>query len=204
MCKTVDKKQMTIVICQLSIVILLLTGCASVQPVVKIGLVAPFEGQYRAIGYDVIYSARLLVREINESGGIGGYRVSLVALDDGGGVEMARETAVSLTLDPAIIAVVGHGLPQTTAAAAPIYKEAGITLIPLGNLPFAAADPDSYSAQFREAYQSVTPFNEEPSAFAAPAYDAFTLLQEALSQVTQSNKQPTRENIAQALLTISN
>ncbi|MCP5097251.1 MAG: ABC transporter substrate-binding protein, partial [Chloroflexi bacterium] len=62
----------------------LLIGCASVAPVVKIGLVGPFEGQHRAVGYDVIYSARLAVREINAAGGIGGHRVALVALDDSG------------------------------------------------------------------------------------------------------------------------
>lgn len=41
----------------------LAAGCASVDPVVKIGLVAPFEGRHRAIGYDAIYSARLAVRD---------------------------------------------------------------------------------------------------------------------------------------------
>ena len=45
----------------LSIVLLLfLSACAaSTQPVVKIGLVAPFEGRYRQIGYEAIYAARL-------------------------------------------------------------------------------------------------------------------------------------------------
>ena len=60
---------------------LLAAGCASVDPVVKIGLVAPFEGRQRAVGYDAIYSARLAVREINAAGGVGGHRVVLVALD---------------------------------------------------------------------------------------------------------------------------
>ena len=76
--------------------IFLLSGCASVDPVVKIGLVAPFEGQNRAVGYDVIYSARLAVREINEAGGIGGYRVALVALDDSSDPTLAAQTAHAL------------------------------------------------------------------------------------------------------------
>ena len=71
--------------------VFLLSGCASVQPVVKVGLVGPFEGANRAVGYDVIYSARLAVREINEAGGIGGYRVALVALDDSGDPQLAQE-----------------------------------------------------------------------------------------------------------------
>ncbi|HFC11696.1 MAG TPA: hypothetical protein ENJ56_02535, partial [Anaerolineae bacterium] len=56
---------------------LLLAGCASVDfadvssvdPVVKIGLVAPFEGEQRVIGYDVIYATRLAVRQVNTAGG---------------------------------------------------------------------------------------------------------------------------------------
>ena len=202
MCKTVVKKY-SFVTCYWAFVILLLTGCASVQPVVKIGLVGPFEGQHRAIGYDLIYSARLAVREMNADGGIGGYRVSLVALDDGGNVEMAKETAVSLTLDSAIIAVVGHGLPETSNAVAPIYKKANILFLSLGKRPphlhgsklFAEADPANYSADFRAAYQSVTPFDEEPGAYAKPAYDAFTFLREAIIRITKSNKPLTREAI---------
>ena len=45
--------------------LLLLLGCASVRPVIKIGLVAPFEGRDRAIGYDAVYAARLAVRQAN-------------------------------------------------------------------------------------------------------------------------------------------
>ncbi len=48
---------------------------------VKIGLVAPFEGSYRSIGYDAVYAARLVVREINATGGIDGVRLELVAYD---------------------------------------------------------------------------------------------------------------------------
>ena len=81
----------------------LLTGCQSVAPVAKVALVAPFEGAQRAVGYDVIYSARLAVREINEAGGIGGYRVSLVALDDGGDPELARQ----------LLGLPGAAAPQT-------------------------------------------------------------------------------------------
>ena len=46
------------------LILVLLTGCLQTPPhVVKIGLVAPFEGRYREIGYDVIPAARLAVRE---------------------------------------------------------------------------------------------------------------------------------------------
>ena len=175
-----------------------LTACASVEPVVKVGLVGPFEGTNRAIGYDVIYSARLAVREINAAGGIDGHRVSLVALDDGGDVVLARETAVSLTLDPAVVAVVGHWLPETNAAVRDVYADAGLSLIVAGEAPFDTAVPSQYPDSFRQAYTSVTPFNETPGPYAAPAYDAFQLILLALDTAgTEGNM--TRASVAAAL-----
>jgi ABC-type branched-subunit amino acid transport system substrate-binding protein len=175
-----------------------LTACASVDPVVKIGLVGPFEGAERAIGYDVIYSARLAVREINAAGGIDGYRVSLVALDDSGDVELARETAVSLTLDPSVVAVVGHWVPDTTNVVQPIYADAGLPLLAGGIEPFGASELVPNPSQFREKYESVTPFNEAPGPYAAPAYDAFQLLREAL-EIAGDNGNLNRGSVAEAL-----
>jgi hypothetical protein len=169
------------------ILLLLVVSCASVEPVVKVGLVGPFEGKHRAVGYDVIYSARLAVREINAAGGIGGYRVALVALDDSGDPELARETAVSLTLDPAVVAVIGHWQLETTAVAADVYAEAGLVFITTNAAPFAATDPANYSAEFREAYELITPFGETPGPYAAAAYDAFNQLWQAMAEAAEAD-----------------
>jgi ABC-type branched-subunit amino acid transport system substrate-binding protein len=97
--------------------------------VVKIGLVAPFEGRYREVGYEVIYAVRLAVREANAAGGVGGYSVELMALDDAGDSEMAAEQARKLETDPQVVGVIGHWLSSTTSAAAPEYDRAGIPLL---------------------------------------------------------------------------
>jgi ABC-type branched-subunit amino acid transport system substrate-binding protein len=164
------------------ILLLILCGCASVDPVIKIGLVAPFEGAQRAIGYDVIYSARLAVREINQAGGIGGYRVALVALDDAGDPELARQTAGAMVADPAVVAVLGNWLPETTAVVAPIYAQAGLPFIPMGRSPFGPADPAELSAEFVRKYTAVTPFDEQPGPYAGSTYHAFQLLWQALEE----------------------
>ena len=112
--------------------VLLLAGCqfpAPVQPTVKIGLVAPFEGRYRYVGYDVIYAVRLALREANALGGVGGYGVELVAYDDGANPVMAVEQARKLAVDPAVVAVVGHFREETTVAALSAYVDAGISLV---------------------------------------------------------------------------
>jgi len=179
--------------------LLLLTACASVRPVVKIGLVAPFEGAQRELGYDAIYAARLAVREINEAGGINGYRVALVALDDRGDAELAEETAVSLTVDPDVVAVIGHGVAETTAVAQPIYAEAGLPLLPLGSPPFNPRENLLLPAEFNTAYNAVTPFEETAGPYAAVTYDAMQLLFHAMAAGEATSGTIDRDSVTNGL-----
>lgn len=108
----------------------LLVSCsASTRPIIKIGLVAPFEGRYREVGEEVVYAVRLAVREANEAGGISGYSVELMAYDDMGDPDLAAEQAHKLVTDPQVVGVVGHWLESTSLAAAPIYADAGIPFL---------------------------------------------------------------------------
>jgi ABC-type branched-subunit amino acid transport system substrate-binding protein len=175
-----------------------LVSC-SVDPVVKVGLVAPFEGENRAIGYDAIYSARLAVREINAAGGIGGHRVALVALNDNSDTGLAQENAKSLAVDLSVIAVIGHWLPETTAVATPIYAQANLPLIPVGKAPFLEISSDTLPAEFRAAYEAVTPFDETAGEYAGSTYDAFQLLWQALEVAEQTEGNITREGVQTAL-----
>lgn len=176
-----------------------LTACNSVDPVIKIGLVAPFEGENRAIGYDAIYSARLAVREINAAGGIGGHRVALVALDDSSDTELAQETAKSLVVDSHVVAVIGHWLPETTAVSIPIYEQADMPLITTGERPFLPTSPSSLPPEFQTAYEAVTPFAEMAGPYAGPTYDAFQLLWLALEITEQNQGSITRKGVQSAL-----
>ncbi|MBP8000931.1 MAG: ABC transporter substrate-binding protein [Chloroflexi bacterium] len=175
--------------------ILLTTACASTPPVVKIGLVAPFEGRDRSLGYDVIYSARLAVREMNEAGGIEGTYVALVALDDGGDVALAEATAQSLVLDPAVVVVLGHWLPETTAAAAPLYASADLPLI----VPGEPVDPHTLDTVFRQRYEAVTPFDETPGPYAGPAYTAMQTILVALAAAQAQDGTITRTTVSRYL-----
>ncbi len=131
----------------------LISACASTAPVIKIGLVAPFEGRYRPVGYDAIYAARLAVREQNAQGGVGGYRVELVAYDDGGDAQAAVERARQLALDPQVVAVIGHYRVETTRAAWEVYSRKVLPLIapviPADSLPDARCAGCSFPAAFR-------------------------------------------------------
>jgi branched-chain amino acid transport system substrate-binding protein len=97
--------------------------------VVKIGLVAPFEGLYRHLGYDVLYAVKLAVRECNEAGGVSGYMVELVALDDGNDPVQAPLQARKMIVDTDVVGVVGHFSDETALAALDEYHRAGLALI---------------------------------------------------------------------------
>ena len=95
---------------------------------VKIGLVAPFEGLYRASGYELLFAVKLALQERNQGQGLHGYRVELVALNDfNDPVEAAKQARV-LTADPAVLGVVGHLAPAATLAAIPVYQEAQLAV----------------------------------------------------------------------------
>ncbi|MBN1876289.1 MAG: ABC transporter substrate-binding protein [Anaerolineae bacterium] len=115
----------------LLLILFLLTACfpPPLPRVLKIGLVAPFEGRYRYIGYDAIYAARLAVREINVAGGVGGWRLALVAYDDRADPELARSVARNLATDLEVVGVIGHYRQQTTEVAAPIYGAVETSLL---------------------------------------------------------------------------
>ncbi len=187
------------VVLLLAVLFGLTTGCQSVAPVVKIGLVAPFEGRYRDIGYDVLYSARLAVREINAAGGIGGTRVALVALDDGGNLEYAQATARSLLIDPNVVAVVGHWLPDTTQSVGALYDQNGLAFVAGGKEPFAQSDPALLSPEFVAAYETVTPFAETPGPYAQSAYDAFQLLFRSFAAAQEMKGEIDRPSVRAAL-----
>ncbi|MGC9521777.1 MAG: ABC transporter substrate-binding protein [Anaerolineae bacterium] len=99
---------------------------------IKIGLVAPFEGRYRYIGYDAVYAARLAVREINAAGGIDGIPLELVAYDDRGNVDLAVRAARSLAVDAEVVAVIGHYRDETSAAGGAVYSESHVPHIVVG------------------------------------------------------------------------
>lgn len=136
----------------------LLTACLPLtRPVVKLALVAPFEGRYRNVGYEVIYAVRLAVREANAQGGVAGYSIELLALDDGGDAALALEQARKIATDPQVMGVIGHWLGASTAAAAPEYEAAGLPLLATG---YAQDLPDS-AFQF---WLAASPCLEAPAA----------------------------------------
>lgn len=81
-----------------------LTACISqTQTITKIVLLAPFEGLYQEIGYNALYASRLAITDSNLD------NVDLLAIDDGGTVEIASERVAAIAQDPSIEAIITLG-----------------------------------------------------------------------------------------------
>lgn len=174
-------------------------GCAQAPPVAKIGLVAPFTGKHRDVGYDVIYSARLAVREINEVGGIGRHRVALVAMDDFGDPVMAEKNALALSNDPGVVAIIGHWLPETTQPASTIYESGKIPFVATGEEPLGYQDPALLPIAFGRAYADITPFDEIAGPYAGSGFDAIQLVLAAMKQAEDDSGTIDRLAVSDAL-----
>lgn len=130
-------------------VLLLAGGCSpgweaslphSTRPILKIGLVAPFEGRYRSFGYDVLYAVRLAVRQRNAAGGVAGYMVELVALNDDDDPAQSAFQAHKFAVDPGVAGVVGPFSEAALAAAAPVYRESGLAMVTPATCPPSLAE----------------------------------------------------------------
>ena len=102
---------------------LFFTACipASTPQVVKIGLIAPFEGLYRRTGYAALAEMRKVLAA--HAPASTAYRILPVALDDGGDPEQARRAAQKLLVDPEVQVVVGPLFPHTIAAVREVMQQ---------------------------------------------------------------------------------
>jgi len=95
----------------------------------RIGLVAPFEGLYRETGYAALSSTRQEVAALNAHLAGSGAQFQVWAVDDSSDPAMAVRRAAELVADPLVLLVIGHFTPETTAAAAPLYADGGLTVV---------------------------------------------------------------------------
>lgn len=102
---------------------------------IKIGLVAPFEGRYRALGYEVLYAVKLALHQRNQQGGVAGAMVELVALHDDDDPQLSAQQADKFAIDPDVLGVIGPFSPATLAAAAPAYGALGLPLVTPATCP---------------------------------------------------------------------
>ena len=114
----------------------LLSACGPGQPTVNpdnypykgellIGYAGPLTGSQAAVGIDLWHGAELAALHYNRQGGVLGYKVVIVPLDDQADGEVAVEVAQEF-VQRQVKAVVGHYSSGATLPASRIYAQAGI------------------------------------------------------------------------------
>lgn len=171
---------------------LFLPGCAfpgSTKPVIKVGLIAPFEGEHRSDGYQRLYGVKLALQEVNLAGGVAGYKIELVALNDYANMEEAISQAQELVVDSDIRAIVGQWDPTLFNASAPIYMAAKLAVVEPTQLIDFSALPPTFAADFEALGGSM------PDQQAKQAYLATYQLLTAIEQATLKFGSPERVNV---------
>ena len=119
----------------LVICLLMLTSCSSPQPKgeVIVYVAAPLSGWQADGGQTVVGGVRLMAERLNNAGGVLGYRVKVVSLDDEAdsdvAVQVADEIRSAIQSGERAIAVVGHYNSGQSLAAMEVYKDLGLIVV---------------------------------------------------------------------------
>ncbi len=116
--------------------VLLLAGCGGGTPTkgeVTVYVAGPLSGFQANTGQTVAGGVRLMAEQLNRSGGLLGYEVKVVALDDEAdsdvAVSVAEEIRAAVERGDKVLGVIGHPNSGQTAAAMDIYKDLAIIVI---------------------------------------------------------------------------
>lgn len=107
------------------ILIFTMPAASLAEDTIKLGVAGAHSGDLASYGIPTVRAAELVVRDINDKGGIMGKKVELLIEDDVCKPEVATNTATKLVSKGAHV-VLGHICSGATKSALGIYKEAKI------------------------------------------------------------------------------
>ena len=114
-----------------------LSGCGTAAPRLSyLALLAPFEGRYREVGYDLLYATRLGLSDAQLP------NIELLPLDDGGSVQDAVDRARALALNPDVRAVLVGGVTATSPDVLAAFNNLPVVVI--GGWNVETADGETF------------------------------------------------------------
>lgn len=111
---------------RLLLLIMILTGCS--QKPILIGFSGEMTGPRGEMGVAGRDAAQLAVDTINANGGIHGIPLRLIAIDDQGSADIAKQVDKEL-IDQGVVAIIGHMTSEQTAVAYDQANQAGYVLL---------------------------------------------------------------------------
>lgn len=125
---------------------------------IVLGMSAAFSGPSAELGRGMRTGIELMVRRVNEAGGIGGRRLRLVAVDDSYQADPVRDNMLRLIDQEQAVALIGNVGTPGAAVAVPIANERKVLLFGT----YSGADllrktpPDRYVFNLRASYAEET------------------------------------------------
>lgn len=103
---------------------------------------------------EIAQAAEAAANDLRRTGLAGSHPIRVVAFNDDGNPERARQIAEEIASDDKFVAVIGHENSVTSAAAAPIYQQAQIPMITPSATADSIADENDYV--FRTVFDNRT------------------------------------------------
>jgi branched-chain amino acid transport system substrate-binding protein len=125
---------------------------------IVLGMSAAFSGPSAELGRGVRIGIEAMLKRVNDSGGIGGRRLRLVAIDDSYQADPVKDNMLRLIDREQVVAVIGNVGTQGAGVAVPIANEKKVLLFGT----YSGADllrknpPDRYVINLRASYAEET------------------------------------------------
>lgn len=125
---------------------------------IVLGMSAAFSGPSADLGRELRNGIELMLRRVNEAGGIGGRRLRLVTLDDSYQADPVKDNMLRLIDQEQVVAVIGNVGTAGAGVAVPIANERKVLLFGT----YSGADllrktpPDRYVLNLRASYAEET------------------------------------------------
>src|SRR5688572_25841328 len=127
-------------------------GCVTVAAgdPIRIASALVIAGPNETLGVDSQTGVEVAIKERGE---VAGHTVELQPEDDGCSAEGGQTAATKIASDPSVVAVIGHSCSSSCTPAAPIYNDAGITMIsPSCTAPALTAEGTHVASMLRTAH----------------------------------------------------
>ncbi|MBQ9452567.1 MAG: branched-chain amino acid ABC transporter substrate-binding protein [Desulfovibrio sp.] len=109
--------------CAVFVLCLAITGPASAEETIKIGVAGAHSGDLASYGVPSLNAAKVVIADVNAKGGVLGRQLELISQDDQCKPELATNAATKLISDKVAV-VMGHICSGPTKATLPLYTEA--------------------------------------------------------------------------------
>src|SRR5215212_1833742 len=107
--------------------VLALTGAASAQETIKIGLILPMTGPFASTGRQIEAAAKLYMQQKGDT--VAGKKIQLIVKDDTGVADVTKRLAQELIVNDKVGVLAGFGLTPLALATAPLATQAKVPAV---------------------------------------------------------------------------